>query len=177
MSKVAELKAKLGRAEDAQRDALFQARKVQGELRNAILAETPRTADDYRLLIVSDDGGWSSTEDMLDDVLGDHDPIVCCGADWRTHYKSEKAWKEACDAIAAQTEMYRAAYEDGNGIFAFGGVLQERDPLTGEWEATDSCFGFYSLDGCAPEKDIAEQVLNIPEGVNEADVEIVYSDE
>lgn len=174
MSKVAELKAVVGRAELLVAEARDRHRMAEDALREAMIAETPRTAGDYRLRIVGEDSMWLSTEAMLDDVLGDHDPLVCCGADWRPHYESKKEWKAACDAVVAQTEEYREAYENGNGVFAFGGILEERDPLTGEWEETDSCFGFYTLDGSAPESDIAEQVLNVPEGVVREDVEIVY---
>lgn len=163
MSKVAELKAKLGRAEDAQLDALFQVRMVQGELRKAMLAETPRKASDYRLRIIQDDSSFTSEQHMLDDVFGD-------------------CWMELDDddnmvGLTEYAKEYVEAWNNGSGIYSWGGVLEEKDPVTGEWVEGDSCFGFYSLDGCAPEKDIAEMVLNVPEGVNEADVEIVYSDD
>ena len=133
MSKVAELKASVADLEhnvEVARDALLDARD---NLRGALLAANPRTADDYRIAVSQDTSYcWDSAEAMLADVFGDF-------------YLNEQTGEYT--ELAAK---YVDAFENGDGVWCWSATLQVLDPLsrgddTEEWIDEDSCGGFFSL--------------------------------
>jgi len=111
-------------------------------------------ASDFRLRIVQDESrSFMSEREMLDEVFGD----TWCDAD-DYHDDAECDARGGCEYSELARE-YVAAW-NGRGIYAWGGVLEQRNRVTGEWEDTgDGCFGFYSLDGCAPEDEIVDSIV------------------
>jgi hypothetical protein len=107
----------------------------------ALIAKTPRTVDDYRIMVMPDDSRyWHRSSEMLDDVFGD------CIFDDDGH-------------LTDMVKEYLHAWENGEGISCYFARLEARDPVTGEWEEEDACGGFYGLGrGCAPIDQIRDQL-------------------
>ena len=148
---------------------------ARGTLRDAILEQRPRTAEDYRLVIEQDPfaTSWRSTEDMLADVLGDYTFEDAFGTEEQAlaHFGgSKRKLKEAKERHAAYIQTWIDAYEDGAGIYVWFGALYERDPLTGEFEEGDTCSGFYSIGGYT--KDVEEQVRDTLVPTEFKDIEV-----
>jgi len=147
---------------------------ARGTLRDAILEQRPRTAEDYRLVIMEEHSGWwRSTEDMLDDVLGSYtfEDLWGTDAEALAHFGGDrKKLNAAKKEHAADLQTWIDAYEDGGGIYTWFGALYVRDPLTGEFEEEDTCSGFYSIGGYTD--DLEEQVRDqmVPSHLEDVEV-------
>lgn len=141
----------LSQAEVELMDAKGKVTAARAALKAAMLIEKPLTADDYRIEILADVNGyyWTSTEAMLSDVLGDYSPDDACGAKWtKAMGCTKKEWLAGRAAVEAENKRWADAYEGGEGISAWSGILYVRDPATNTWSVEDSIGGYFAVGNC-----------------------------
>lgn len=184
MSKLDELKAEYARAqavvsvaENYNVEVSARCERMREELHAASIEERPLTADECRMRVIADDTrSWSSTSDMLDDVMGTYDPNEACGEQWQTHYASKKAWHLARAMVDHTRQQWIDAYESGNGVYCFGVQGEYLCRASGKWREFEdgSCFGFYERDQW-PSQGTLDAMADyaLPGGVKAIDVDVL----
>lgn len=116
------------------------------------------TAADYRIKLVTDYDGGHTLEDIMGVPAGEGDS------------PSVFEYQARLEAIFNGTSSEE--------IWAYGIIVEERDPETGEFDELESTWGFYYLSGDSWQTFEKDTLLDaasnmLPEGINVADVEII----